>query len=326
MDEKRRLVVIGTSAGGLGALKECVQYLPPDFPAPILVVIHIGAHDSKVAQLLAPYSTLPIRQAKDNDPVEAGTILIAPPDRHLLVEIQRVRLSRGPKENFARPAIDPLFRSAAIAYRRNAIGVLLTGNLHDGTVGLQAIKAYGGTAIVQDPQEAEVPGMPLSALEHGDIDYCLPLKGIVEVLVELVNKPVESTLEVAPPNWIPVEQLFVLPGEAGMNELEKIAKPSVFTCPECHGSLWEIKSVKPRHFRCNTGHAFSASALGLGQDEMLEEAIWAAVRALHEKEVLLKQSAKSASESNREDAAAEHKAAAEQAARYAKLLRKMMAR
>jgi two-component system chemotaxis response regulator CheB len=201
---------------------------------------------------------------------------------------------------------------------------VLTGNLDDGTVGLQSIKAYGGIAIAQDPAEAEVPSMPLSAMEYVDIDYCLPLDEIAATLVSLVKTPLAREPQPGKPGLAAIENRFTLEEDPGMAELEKIGKPSEFTCPECHGSLWEIEGVVPQRFRCHTGHAFTARTLQSAQDQLVEEAVWAAVRALHEKQALHKRFAKTAAESMRMEAAAEHEATASQASRHAKTLRKLI--
>jgi two-component system chemotaxis response regulator CheB len=323
MSAQPKLVVIGASAGGLAALKQIVAGLPDDFPAAVLVTMHIGNHESILPRILSSYSALPVRHAADREPITPGTILIAPSDHHLLVEPGHAVLSHGPKENFSRPAIDPLFRTAAAAYRTAAIGVVLTGNLDDGTVGLQAIKAYGGVAIVQDPEEAEAPSMPLSAIRHVDIDLCLTLDGIVDALVKLAGQPVEPTQEAAVSDLIRAESQFMSNEDEGMDGLNKIAQPSPFTCPECHGSLWEVAGATPQRFRCHTGHAFTAQSLAAVQEQVVEEAIWAAVRALHEKESLLKRFEKKARDDKRLEAAAAHAAAADQVRQHAHALRRM---
>lgn len=325
MKELPRLVVIGASTGGLGALRKIVSGLPAEFPAAVLVAVHIGNNRSVLPELLAAHSALAVRHAADGEILTPGTVLIAPPDRHLLVTANRVQLSHGPKENFARPAIDPLFRSAAIAHRECVIGIVLTGTLDDGTVGLQAIKAYGGMALVQDPAGADAPGMPLSALEHVEVDLCLPLDRIADELVRLVDEPIVS-------NHHPVsaessqEDQFASGGLSRMEDLDKIANPSAFTCPECGGSLWEIEGAMPQRFRCHVGHGYTAQTLIYLQDHVVEDALWAAVRALHEKENLLKRFATSASEPGKADAAAEYERAASRSREAANVLVKLIAR
>ncbi|OGB20359.1 MAG: hypothetical protein A3I66_18770 [Burkholderiales bacterium RIFCSPLOWO2_02_FULL_57_36] len=323
MSTQPKVIVIGASSGGLAALKQIVAGLPAGFPGAVLVAMHVGNHASILPEILLSHSALPVRHAVDREPIRPGTVLIAPPDHHLLIASGCVCVTHGPKENFARPAIDPLFRSAAAAYRTGTIGVILTGDLDDGTVGLQAIKAYGGITIVQDPEEAVAPSMPRSAIEHVEVDFCLSLDGIAETLVTLVDQPIEQINDNAAHEWIQVENQFMSPQDASMKELGKIAKPSPFTCPECQGSLWQIEGAKPQRFRCHTGHSFTARYLVSAQEQAVEEAIWAAVRALHEKESLLQLFARNARENKRLEAAAEHAAEADRVHQHAEALRRI---
>ena len=177
-----KIVVIGASMGGVPALRTLVSSLPEDFPAPLLVVLHIGNFPSILPELLAARCPLTAAHAVDGEKLEPGRIYIAPPDQHMVVDGRTVRLNRGPKEHHSRPAIDPLFVSAALSHGPGVIGVILTGMLDDGTSGLQAIKRCGGVAIVQDPKEAEAPSMPLSALRHVRVDHCAPVADIAALL------------------------------------------------------------------------------------------------------------------------------------------------
>jgi two-component system chemotaxis response regulator CheB len=193
------LIVIGTSRGGLQALRRILAALPEHFAATVLVAMHVAAHDSHLPELLGNCCPLPVRHAVDGEPLSTGEVLIAPPDKHLVVDKHHARLVCGSKEHASRPAIDPLFRSAAINHRTQVIGVILTGDLDDGTVGLQAVKACGGVALVQDPAEAVAPGMPSSALRHVSIDGCLPLAELGARLVALVeHAPSERALDGEP--------------------------------------------------------------------------------------------------------------------------------
>ena len=290
-----KIVVIGGSAGSIDALKHILGALPRDFPAPILIVVHIGARESLLPSLLERSSSLPVQHAHQGGLILAGQVLVAPPDLHLTVardgERSYAHLSRAAKENHSRPAIDPLFRSAAVAYGADAIGVVLSGFLDDGTVGLQAIKARGGLAVVQDPRDAEASDMPASALEHTAADFVGSVEQIAAALVELVNRPRparerESSEEAGEPSdWITVEnQMF---GQiSAMKELDRIGSRSSLTCPECGGAIWEIGGKGPLRYRCHTGHAFTGRILETLQRGETEEALWAAVRALHEQEQL----------------------------------------
>ncbi|KAB8062016.1 chemotaxis protein CheB [Janthinobacterium sp. FT14W] len=287
------LILIGASAGGVEALSAIFAALPASLPAPVLVVAHVGARKSLLPDILGKTSALPVRFAEEREPVHAGRILLAPPDRHMLVANlagrAMVELTRGPKENHTRPAIDPLFRSAAAAFGAKVVGVILSGHLDDGTAGLQAIKACGGKALVQEPQDAAAPSMPQSAIDHVEVDWRLPAAEIGPALLALASGKPAALKAVPPlqpaPQWIAVENRFAR-GVGNMEQLEKIAAPSTFTCPECQGTLWELHGQQPQRFRCHTGHSFTAHVLGELQHDKAEDAIWAAVRALQEKEKL----------------------------------------
>ena len=186
METTPGIVVIGASVGGVEAIGFLAAALPPDFAAAVLVVLHVGAHRSVLPRLLSQRGPLPACHPGDGDLIRPGRIYVAPPDQHLLVEPGCVRLARGPRENWARPAVDPLFRSAARAYGPHVVGVILTGGLNDGTAGLFEVKRHGGVAVVQDPGDALSPGMPQSALRHVAVDHCLPLPAIPALLAALV--------------------------------------------------------------------------------------------------------------------------------------------
>lgn len=183
-----RIVTIGTSQGGIEALHNLISGLPADFAAPILVVLHIGAGESTLPSILAEIDGLKAKFGRNGEPIEAGHIYVAPPDRHMLLRDGHLELSRGPRENWARPAVDPLFRSAAQAYGADTIGVVLSGRLNDGTAGLHEIKRHGGIAIVQTPSDAAAPDMPRSALENVSVDYCLPVADMARLLLQLVRE------------------------------------------------------------------------------------------------------------------------------------------
>jgi len=329
-----KIVVIGGSFGALNVLKVILADLPEDFPAAILIVTHIGAHSSILPEILGRSSTLPVRHAIDGEPILPGRVLLAPSDEHLTVVSEGTRsyarLVHGPKENHCRPAIDPLFRSAAAAFGSDTIGVILTGYLDDGTVGLQAVKARGGIAIVQDPDEAEAPDMPLSALRHVNVDRTLGIGAIAQALVELVTDGMrESTMqEVNPtsgaPDWINIENRFTGRG-SDMDDLEQLGRKSALTCPECNGALWELDICGLVRYRCHTGHAFTASVLESLQTSAAEDALWGAIRALHEQERLFEKMREKAFEARRHASAADYQAKAAQAKAYSQSLRDLIA-
>jgi two-component system chemotaxis response regulator CheB len=323
------IVVIGASTGGTEALRTVVGGLPAQFPAAVLIVMHIGNHDSILPSLLAGATRLPVRHARDGDLIEPGRILVAPPDLHLLVQRMGDRchavLSRGARENHARPAIDPLFRSAAAAYGARAIGVVLTGYLDDGTAGLAAIKACGGQAVVQLPEEAQAPGMPASALAAVEVDRVLRLADIGPALEQMVDANLKAARTVARevPEWVSLENRFSNEG-TDMESLSRIGTPSTFTCPECHGTLWELREAGLTRFRCHTGHAFTERFLAELQGELIEESLWSAVRALQEKEKLLRQMAETALGLGHAQVAGDYMKQAAGAQRDAETLRRLI--
>jgi two-component system, chemotaxis family, protein-glutamate methylesterase/glutaminase len=279
------VVVVGASLGGVEALRRLARNLPADFRAPLVAVLHIGANPSILPALISQAGPLVACHAKQGMPLEPGKIFIAPPDQHVLIQDDSLILSKGPKEHHARPAIDPLFRSAALSRGAEVIGVVLTGLLDDGTAGLQAIKAAGGTAIAQDPAEAMEPSMPASARRHVDLDHCLDLDDIAALLPVLASQARATTTKVDP--LVRHEfDIFMSKGDP-MSHLQKIGRPSTFTCPDCGGSLWHIKNADPSRYRCHTGHAFSLSTLENAHAGEVDVAMWSALRALQEREKIL---------------------------------------
>ncbi len=315
----QRIIVVGASAGGVRALPALASQLSPDFPAPVLVVQHIGSHPSILPRLLMREGPLAASHAEDGEPVEPGRIYVAPPDHHMLVDGDVIRLSRGPKEHHARPAIDPLFRSAAVSRGPAAIGVVLTGLLDDGTAGLQSIKRCGGTAVVQDPADAERPSMPASALRYVDVDHCVPLAAMGGLLHLLARKEAPRAAAAVP--QIVHENEIMLGKGNFMEHLQAIGKPSTFVCPDCAGSLWEITGSEPARFRCHTGHAYSLRTLQHAQSGETDDALWSALRALQEKEVLLKALAAAPREGRDAGEAARLQEEVERTARHAEALR-----
>ena len=283
-DIHRDLIVIGASAGGLRVLLQLAGELPDGFP-PILVVQHIGHHVSVLPELLNRVSPNKAFHPQNGQPIASGTILIAPPDHHMLIVDDEIQLTTGPKENFARPAIDPLFRSAAIAYGPRAIGVILSGRLDDGTAGLQAIKAAGGLAVVQAPDDAEERGMPGSALQYVDVDRVVRGEDLARVLQELIREPIVAHTEV--PAVVRCEHALATDRDNAMTTLDQIGSRTELVCPECGGVLWQINDAMPRRFRCHTGHAYSIAALDHCQAGHADEAVWAALRAMHERHRML---------------------------------------
>jgi two-component system chemotaxis response regulator CheB len=276
------IIVIGASAGGVQTLVNLIGGLPRDIPAAVFIVMHLAPFGtSAMPAILCRSGPLKALHPQDNELIEHGKVYVAPPDHHLVIEPDRVRISRGPTENGYRPAVDVLFRTAAQVYGPRVVGVVLTGNLDDGTAGLALIKKYRGTAVVQDPEEADYPGMPRNAIASVDVDYVLPLEAIGPLLVELAQ-PVND-LEPPPEEGDDMEIKKEL--ERG-EDREGKGEPSSFTCPECGGTLFEREKADVVHFRCRTGHAYSPESLMAKQSESLEATLWAALRALEENAAL----------------------------------------
>jgi two-component system chemotaxis response regulator CheB len=283
------LIVIGTSTGGVEALAKIAHGLPEDLPAAVCVVLHTTPQaPSMLPQILSRNGPLPATHPTDGEPIALGHIYVAPPDRHLLVERGRLRVVHGPRENRVRPAVDPLFRSAALAYGSRVVGVVLTGALDDGTAGLLAIKRRGGIAVVQDPRDALIPSMPESALAYVPIDHTVPLAGMADLLRRLAREPVHDPTGGATDGKEPVLEL--LRYEANMAEMEEgtMARGetpgtlSALTCPECGGPIYELLDGKLVRFRCRSGHAYSAESMVSQQAESTEAALWEAVNTLME--------------------------------------------
>jgi len=282
------IIVIGASAGGVNAILDLASVLPRDFPAPILFVQHIGAHPSELWKLVSARGPNQAVTAVDGDVPRPGMIHIAPPDHHMLLEGHVIRLSQGPKENHARPAIDPLFRSAALQHGPRVIGVILTGMLDDGSAGLRAIKRCGGIAVVQDPADAFAPSMPQSALACVAADHVVSLAALGPLLYGLASRPA-PVLPVAfePPATLRQEHAVTL-GQRPVENLRAISQPSIFSCPDCSGVLSELHDKHPVRFLCHTGHAFSLRSLAHAQEQVTDAAIWSSLRALQEKEMVLR--------------------------------------
>src|SRR5262245_18016253 len=305
---QRNIFVIGASAGGVTALQRLVGGLPAEFPGALLVVLHLSRHSIGVLpDILSRAGPLPARNARYGQTIRTGCIYVAPPDRHLLVAPGgRIQLGHGPKENRFRPAVDPLFRSAALHYGPCVTGLVLTGGLDDGTAGLCAIKQAGGIAIVQDPREAEVRSMPESALRHLAVDYRLGIEAIAALLPGLATHECEEAERLervrSMPKDIEVEVQVAADERAREGDIMKLGDASRFTCPECHGSLLQIRNATPTRFRCHTGHSYTAVSLEADLGERIEDAAWNAIRALEEHAMLLNKMAEESTEFG-EDAA-----------------------
>lgn len=297
---KKDIMVIGASAGGIEALRALVGGLPKEFAASLFVVLHTAPQSPGILdQILARAGALPAKNAFDKEQIQLGRIYVAPPDHHLLIEPGIVRVTKGPKENRFRPAVDPLFRSAAQTYGPRVVGVILTGGLDDGTAGLWAIKQLGGTSIVQDPEQALSPSMPMSALRHVKVDYILPIEEVAPLLVRLSNTPAEEEgAEDQMSNEMEIEIKIAKEAEAIEAGIRTIGNPSSYACPECHGVLLQLKEGDRIRFRCHTGHAYSTDSLLAEITERIDESLWNSIRSIEESVMLLRHLARHARENN----------------------------
>jgi two-component system, chemotaxis family, protein-glutamate methylesterase/glutaminase len=323
------IVVIGASSGGLETLLEILPQLPRDLAAAIFLVVHVPSQGkSQLPSILSRAGRLPAAHARDTEPIEMGRIYVAPPDFHLLLRNGQVRVIRGPRENNHRPAIDPLFRSAARVYGPRVTGVILSGMLDDGAAGLFAVKSRGGAAIVQDPDDALFSDMPRNAMAFVSVDYCLPKREIPKVILELTGNatPVERSVKMKPedPSEMEKETEIEAMDEETLEDEDKPGNPSVYGCPDCGGVLWEMQDNGRLRFRCRVGHAFSADGLLRTQGESLESALWSAFRILHENAALSRRLAERARSNDHFPAAEKFERKSKIAEEHAELIRELL--
>lgn len=291
-DGTRNIVVVGASAGGVEAMTRLVTALPADFPGAILVVLHVAPTGSVLPQILTRAGLLNAHHATDGESLENGQIVVAPPDYHMLVDDSSLRVSRGPRENGYRPAIDPLFRTAAAAHGASVTGVILSGSLDDGTAGLQAVKRFGGMTIVQDPEEALYRAMPQSAIDAVGPDFVLPVSEIAALLAD-PNGPGPTPKRRREEELMSTENdPTQLDPVALAKENARAGRVSGFTCPECNGALWEVEDEGVVKLRCRVGHTYTEEGYEHEKGVALEAALWTAMTALVEKSEFLSRMAK----------------------------------
>jgi two-component system chemotaxis response regulator CheB len=290
----RTIIVVGTSAGGLEALDQLVGQLPTDLPAAIFIVQHMAAHNSgePLLRRLSRHQAFQPKLAADKGRFRPGRIYIAPPDSHLLLKKDQVLVTKGARENRYRPAIDPLFRSAAVAYGSRVIGVVLTGMLDDGTAGLMAIKRCGGVTVVQDPADAAYSGMPMSALDNVNIDFCVPMARMGPLLTKLVGQPPGESKTV--PSDVRTEAVIAERVLSDVAQVNGLGHQVPYNCPNCGGVLWEMDTPGGKRYRCHTGHSYTGPALLASQSEKIEEMLWISLRMFEERKNLLTSMAKTA--------------------------------
>jgi len=326
----RDTIVIGASAGGVRALLALVADLPPNLPAAVFIVLHLSANGpSLLPEILARKCKLEVAHAIDGEPIRRRRVYIAPPDQHLIIEDGCMRLVHGPKENLHRPSIDALFRSAARWAGPRVIGVVLTGARDDGKVGMRAVQQRGGITIVQDPLEAPFPSMPMSVMRDIRVDYSLPLCEIAPLLNTLSREVAYEEERYPVPDDVEIESRIAeqqMQSDELIASVDSLGKISKLTCPDCHGALWEINDEDILRYRCHVGHAFTSEALNEGQSEMLEVALWSAVRALEEQMMLAQRIVVRARKANHERAAIMFEKRAREAEQHSGVLRQLLLR
>ncbi len=283
-----KVVVIGTSAGGLDALRKLISQLREGFPLPILVVRHISADatGNVVLNELNKFNTVKCQHAESGSDLKPGHLYLAPSDHHLMIdEDMKLLVTKGAQENRSRPAIDPLFRSAAVAFGTGVIGILLTGYLDDGTAGMKAIKRCGGICIVQDPEDAQYPAMPKNAINNVKVDYSLPVSAMGALLYELIPKKFQKNKSI--PKDVLIEARIAARVLSDLSSVNTVGDQVPFNCPGCGGVLWQVEEDDNMRFRCHTGHAYTAAALLADQTKKIEETMWTALRMFEERKNLL---------------------------------------
>jgi len=306
-DTIQRIIVIGGSSGGFEAFKTIIKNLPPNFQPPVFIVWHMSPDVLGVLPtVLDKLNVIPAAHAYDGEPIVPHRIYVAPPDHHMLIEDGRIRITHGPKENRFRPAIDPLFRSAAYVYGHRVIGIILSGALDDGTAGLWRVKWSEGVAIVQDPADAEVPSMPQNAMREVEVDYCVPVSDMAALLTKLSGEILNSNPQVMKDEKTKIEIDIAAENDAFKKGSLFIGELSALTCPECHGVLSRVRDGNLLRFRCHTGHAFSMDSLVLALDEAIEESLYNAIRGIDEEVILLNHIGDHFAEANHPQMAAQY--------------------
>ncbi|RKU01077.1 chemotaxis protein CheB [Burkholderia sp. Nafp2/4-1b] len=286
----RNIVVIASSRGGLQVLRALVAGFAEDLPVPICIVQHIGRHRTMLPELLTRWGPLFASQATQGERPQAGRIYVAPPDRHMILRGGIFRLLDTAAENYARPAADPLFRSAAREYGAGVVGVVLSGDLDDGAAGLAAIRARDGYGIVQDPDECEAPSMPRSALAAAGADAVARTDELPRTIHAAVyGAPGEERGKMAEFRALDAEARIAENGLVTPELLDAIGERSALTCPSCNGVLWRMLDDRPLRYRCHTGHAFSSLSLDDAEAQKAEDAIWGAIRAVHERMIFARE-------------------------------------
>lgn len=322
---KPTIVVIGASSGGIEALRTLFLKLNSGLNAVFLVVLHFPQDaKSSLPQILSRKTAIPVDHAQDYEIIQSNHIYIAPPGRHLILEDNHLRLIFSPRINHTRPAIDPLFESAANIFGPRVVGIILSGMLYDGSKGLFNIHKAGGLTIVQAPEEATFPDMPINAMQYGHVDYSLPVEEIAALINRTLNPatlekgedpvlPPDPDLSEDEPGQIQHDFDAFVKGEAS-------SQSSILTCPDCGGVLWEFQDGEVIRYRCHTGHIFNAENLLSIQDNNLESAFWTAIRLLIEKAAVARRLATRARKKGQDQLASSYDEQSELTSKQANIL------
>jgi two-component system chemotaxis response regulator CheB len=317
----RDIIVIGTSAGGLEALDQLIGQLPTDLPASIVIVQHMdpGNSGEPLLRRLGRHQAFHPKLAEDGERVKPGHIYIAPPDNHLLLKKGKMLVTKGAAENRHRPGIDPLFRSAAVSHGAHVIGVVLTGMLDDGTAGLIAVKRCGGVTVVQDPRDAAYSGMPLSALDNANVDFCVSIAEMGPLLTTLVSQPHGKSRAV--PEDVRTEAVIAERVLSDISQVNGLGEQVPYNCPGCGGVLWKMDAPGQKRYRCHTGHSYTGPALLASQSAKIEEMLWISLRMFEERKNLLMSMMK---DSDRSALKSEHRRRAKETQGYIDRIRGLL--
>ncbi|MDB5006859.1 MAG: Protein-glutamate methylesterase [Mucilaginibacter sp.] len=288
MDEIKKIIVIGASAGGFNPIAQLVAGLRADEGIAVFVVLHLSKNSTGnvIIQHLQQRTSLICRIPEDGEPILNGHLYLAPPDHHMMVKPGFIRIHNGPEENRWRPSIDVLFRSAAANYGSHVMGIILTGLMDDGTSGMSAIKRSGGICIVQEPSEATYPDMPNSVLNTVEVDYQVPIADMAYIIADNLSRPATERLPI--PQDVKIEAEITEKMVSGIDRLKEIGTKSDFSCPDCGGILWKLNHEGTHRYRCYTGHAYTENVLNETQSKGVEESLWVSIRMLEERRNLLK--------------------------------------
>ena len=317
----RDIVAIGASAGGITAMQRVLGSLPSDLAASVLLVLHLSEHHpTEIEKVLSKAGQLPASIAVDGQPMLHGHVYIAPPNRHLLISGDSLRLGVGPRENSFRPSIDALFRSCVAAgMSGRTIAVVLSGFLDDGAAGLQVLQLHGGIAVVQDPKDAEQPDMPLNALRQVAADHVCSAEDMGALIARLASGP-------AGPSVPPSDDILLEVEIAGVVGADPVTlwRPTNFAGPECNGVLSEIVEGHTRRFRCQSGHAFGEKSLNYFMNEEVGRALAAALRALQERTMFFNRMADRAADAQNQILVKRYRGLAGDTSHHARMIRDLM--